>query len=667
MGDFHEFYAGTSVAPYLTIFCGGNHEASNYLYELYYGGWAAPNIYYLGAANVVKFGPLRISAMSGIWKGYDYRKPHFERLPYNGDDLHSIHHIRELDVRKLLQIRTQVDIGLSHDWPRGIENYGNHQELFRKKRGFREDSEHGKLGNVAARDVLDRLRPAYWFSAHLHVKFAATVPHDGVTLKRVPLSADQPTVWAVEAQNAADSPKGGSSTMNSPPNPTFPSNTTSNERVTSMTQAMVSNKILPASGTKENKLNAWNNFAAGGARAFEAQERIKIEDYIANLRRENELRHEREQESKAKAQKDEPAQSSTDQPTPGINQDEIDLDSGSEAGKAASANPSPMKANQDEIDLDSGSEAGKAASANPSPMKANQDEIDLDSGSEAGKTASGNPSPVKLPKLNITSSDGSSDLPAGEPLLGRAVAEGLRGKLPASFSQPVAAAKPTHKKTIPAAITNKVTKFLALDKPHNRDPFMYLVKINPVKPPGDHPMPGPFCLEYDKEWLAITRVFAHDLVLGDTTAMVPADKGEDYYLKRILEEEEWVEENVFKGWPHEIPYNFQPSAPNFDPSLSLTSVEQPKEYTNSQTAEFCSLLQIPNPFDLPEADRQARMEAGPRLMGASHGGRGHGGRGRGGGGGHRGGGHRGAGRGRGGRGRGGRGRGASHVDTQSSW
>lgn len=57
IGDFHEYYSGRRKAPYLTLFIGGNHEASNYLFELYYGGWAAPNIYYLGAANVLRFGP----------------------------------------------------------------------------------------------------------------------------------------------------------------------------------------------------------------------------------------------------------------------------------------------------------------------------------------------------------------------------------------------------------------------------------------------------------------------------------------------------------------------------------------------------------------------------------------------------------------------------------
>ena len=42
------YYNGEKKAPILTIFIGGNHEASNYLQELTYGGWVAPNIYFLG-------------------------------------------------------------------------------------------------------------------------------------------------------------------------------------------------------------------------------------------------------------------------------------------------------------------------------------------------------------------------------------------------------------------------------------------------------------------------------------------------------------------------------------------------------------------------------------------------------------------------------------------
>ncbi|KAI5292834.1 hypothetical protein KEM52_006032 [Ascosphaera acerosa] len=40
--------------------------------------------------------------------------------------------------------------------------------------------------------------------------------------------------------------------------------------------------------------------------------------------------------------------------------------------------------------------------------------------------------------------------------------------------------------------------------------------------------------------------------------------------------------------------------------------EQPREFTNPQTAAFCDLLQISNAFDLSEEERQARREAGPR-------------------------------------------------------
>ena len=52
---------------------GGNHEASNYMWELYYGGWAAPRIYYLGHAGVVNFGGVRIGGLSGTFQSHHYR------------------------------------------------------------------------------------------------------------------------------------------------------------------------------------------------------------------------------------------------------------------------------------------------------------------------------------------------------------------------------------------------------------------------------------------------------------------------------------------------------------------------------------------------------------------------------------------------------------------
>lgn len=89
----------------LTIFIGGNHEASNYLQEFPYGGWVAPNIYYLGYAGVVRFGGLRIGGLSGIYKGPDYLKGHFEKPPYSGDSVRSVYHVRNLEVFRLKQVR----------------------------------------------------------------------------------------------------------------------------------------------------------------------------------------------------------------------------------------------------------------------------------------------------------------------------------------------------------------------------------------------------------------------------------------------------------------------------------------------------------------------------------------------------------------------------------
>ena len=58
LGTFYKYYSGEKTAPIPTLFIGGNHEASNYLWELYYGGYVAPNIYYVGHSGVVNFGDL---------------------------------------------------------------------------------------------------------------------------------------------------------------------------------------------------------------------------------------------------------------------------------------------------------------------------------------------------------------------------------------------------------------------------------------------------------------------------------------------------------------------------------------------------------------------------------------------------------------------------------
>ncbi|CAI9116073.1 OLC1v1017126C1 [Oldenlandia corymbosa var. corymbosa] len=185
MNSFWKYYSGEKVAPVPTVFIGGNHEASNYLWELYYGGWVAPHIYFLGFAGVIKFGNIRIGGLSGIYKNYDYHLGHYEKLPYNHKDICSVYHVREYDVHKLMQVEEPIDIFLSHDWPRGITDHGNLANLLRQKHFFEKEIKEGTLGSEPAAVLLDKLRPSYWFSAHLHCKFAALVQHgdDGPVTK----------------------------------------------------------------------------------------------------------------------------------------------------------------------------------------------------------------------------------------------------------------------------------------------------------------------------------------------------------------------------------------------------------------------------------------------------------------------------------------------------
>ncbi|CAG9464267.1 unnamed protein product [Pedinophyceae sp. YPF-701] len=179
MGTFYRYYTGELKPPCPVLFIGGNHEASNHLHELFYGGWAAPDVFYLGQAGCVRFGGLRIAGLSGIFKPRDYVRGHHEKPPYTDSSMRSAYHVRELEVHRLGLLTGQVDVMLSHDWPAGVTAYGDRAHLLKKKPYFRQDDERGELGNPHTMDLMRRLKPKYWFSAHLHCKFSALVPHAG--------------------------------------------------------------------------------------------------------------------------------------------------------------------------------------------------------------------------------------------------------------------------------------------------------------------------------------------------------------------------------------------------------------------------------------------------------------------------------------------------------
>lgn len=202
---------------------------------------------------------------------------------------------------------------------------------------------------------------------------------------------------------------------------------------------------------------------------------------------------------------------------------------------------------------------------------------------------------------------------------------------------------------LPADITNKVTKFLALskvDQDHDRD-FLQLLEMEPIMANSTlTPFARPLQLEYDPEWLAILRTFDPELQVGGKHSdTVSAHRGDTYYRDRIIEERAWIDENI-KPDDLVIPQNFRITVERDDNQNALGQDEKdmPIEQTNPQTASLCKLIGIENKFDFSDEERIERMTAGPAAQ--PDGGNWRGGRGRGGG----------KGRGRSGRGRGRRGR-----------
>ena len=122
--------------------------------------------------------PRMPGGVSGIFKPYDYARPYYERPPYNDGTLKSVFHVRQFDYVRLAMTTPAYDLFVSHDWPQGIARYGDMEHLFRNKPYLRDEVLTDTLGSPPSGHLLHHLRPRYWFSAHLHVKFTAVVRHD---------------------------------------------------------------------------------------------------------------------------------------------------------------------------------------------------------------------------------------------------------------------------------------------------------------------------------------------------------------------------------------------------------------------------------------------------------------------------------------------------------
>lgn len=81
---------------------------------------------------------MKLFGMSGIFKQYSFYKDH-PHLPFDQDSKRSCYHTRQLELIRGLLLDERVDIGISHDWPRGAHKFGNYEELIKVKPYFEKD------------------------------------------------------------------------------------------------------------------------------------------------------------------------------------------------------------------------------------------------------------------------------------------------------------------------------------------------------------------------------------------------------------------------------------------------------------------------------------------------------------------------------------------------
>ena len=173
MGDFNKYYKGIVQAPYLTIFIGGNHEASNYLEQNYYGGWVAPNLYYLGRSGLINVKGIRIGGISGIFNKYDYFRGNYEKSEEDiKGNKKSIFHLREYEIAKLSHVKNKIDIFMTHDWPTNLVSDEDKEMVFKKKPHFKNDINKGILGSFPGEFLLKFLQPKYFICGHMHFYYS---------------------------------------------------------------------------------------------------------------------------------------------------------------------------------------------------------------------------------------------------------------------------------------------------------------------------------------------------------------------------------------------------------------------------------------------------------------------------------------------------------------
>ena len=196
LGDFPIFASGQFQFPWPIYFIGGNHEPYGWLETLPDGGQIAPNCHYIGRANAVEIGEIKVARLSGIFQPHLFPQTRPNISQFGAKSNKEWIGWNQGDIEKLLNL-SRCDIFLLHEWP--IE-FGDHQRHF---------------ADVAAREwielALESLRPDLIFCGHLHHRLRSVARVNGVNvpvqcLSQVSLGRDCFAVYERENEQWREHP-----------------------------------------------------------------------------------------------------------------------------------------------------------------------------------------------------------------------------------------------------------------------------------------------------------------------------------------------------------------------------------------------------------------------------------------------------------------------------
>jgi len=175
--EFSEYAAGQARLARPLYFIGGNNEDFTPLHGMPEGGELAPNVHYLGRYGCRTLHGLKVAYLSGIYAPRHFDTPLLP--PTSRETAKQAGYFRRPEV-EALEALGGADLMLVHEWPKGLVTRPKGTQA-PPLRAYR----FPWIGNPVARQLVDRIRPAWLMAGHSHVPFAATVGHSDGSVTRV--------------------------------------------------------------------------------------------------------------------------------------------------------------------------------------------------------------------------------------------------------------------------------------------------------------------------------------------------------------------------------------------------------------------------------------------------------------------------------------------------